>query len=94
MAHSTLCFNCEKACGGCSWSKNFTPVDGWKAIPTKILCGYKLKKKPHIVDSFDVYECPEFELLQSIKDNFGRPNFNTIDIKQAVMYYRRKEENK
>ena len=95
MAHNTLCWNCEKACKKCSWSKNFIPVPGWKAIPTKISCGYKYKKKdPHIVDSFDVYECPEFELLQSIKDNFGKPNFNTIEIKQAVVYYQRLVEER
>lgn len=68
MKHNTLCWNCEKACGRCSWSKNFTPVEGWKAVPTKIACGYKYGGvKPHIVDSFDVYECPEFELLNLIK---------------------------
>lgn len=65
--HDTLCWDCEKACGRCSWSKNFTPVEGWKAIPTKISCGYKLGGIPHIVDSFIVCECPEFELLGAIK---------------------------
>lgn len=31
----TLCWTCQNACGGCSWSKSFTPVEGWDAKPTK-----------------------------------------------------------
>ena len=33
---ANICFDCKKACGGCSWSKNFTPVKGWLANKTKI----------------------------------------------------------
>lgn len=68
--HSTLCWTCEKACGRCSWSKDFLPVDGWSAIPTKILV---LNTKSNGVreriftDSFDVYYCPEFELLEMLR---------------------------
>ena len=25
--HSTICWNCKKACGGCSWSRDFFPVE-------------------------------------------------------------------
>jgi hypothetical protein len=71
--HETICVNCKKATGGCSWSKKFEPVDGWNAIPTKIKTGYKYGGKiPHIVDSFDVYECPEFELLKMQKAEIDR----------------------
>ena len=63
--HDTLCWECEKACGRCSWSKNFTPVEGWKAVPTKVYIGGESKNK--YIDSFDVYECPEFELLKAVK---------------------------
>lgn len=63
--HKQLCWDCEKACGRCSWSKNFTPVPGWKAIPTKIQADNH-SKYTH-VDSFDIYECPEFELMEEIK---------------------------
>ena len=64
--HDTLCWCCEKAGGNCSWSENFTPVDGWTAKPTKITShdsptGY--------VDSYNVYKCPEFELLRSIEND-------------------------
>ncbi len=68
--HSTLCWECEKAGGKCSWSRSFTPVDGWKAIPTKILNQSENEEKGRqasYTDSFDVYECPEFELMEAIK---------------------------
>ncbi len=60
--HDTLCWNCKNNAGHCSWSKNFTPINGWKAIPTKVRSenGKKL-------DSYDVYECPEFELIERLK---------------------------
>lgn len=61
--HSTICWNCGKACGLCSWSKSFIPVDGWCAVPTKILISNTGSKRSY-TDSFDVYECPEFELLK------------------------------
>lgn len=44
----TLCWDCSHACGGCEWSDDFMPVDGWKAV-------YKEDK-----DSYSVYECPKF----------------------------------
>ena len=67
--HSQLCWDCQKACGGCSWSRDFTPVPGWKAKPTKIISyttngsGRRATKKKFYIDSFAVYECPEFEPL-------------------------------
>ena len=92
-ACETLCWSCEKASGGCSWSKNFTPVDGWKAIPT-VVCTYQTKLasgqvKKYAQESFNVQECPEFELMQYIKDNLGKPGFNNACIKKAVTYYKR-----
>ena len=64
--HSTICWHCEKASGRCSWSRSFTPVEGWEAIPTKHeekLAGGCVRE----VRSYDVYSCPEFELLVTIK---------------------------
>lgn len=57
----SLCWKCKNAVKGCCWSKNFIPVPGWLAIPTKIkqyavgLNGYKT------IDSFRVVKCPKFE---------------------------------
>lgn len=55
-----LCWDCKKACGGCAWSRNLTPVKGWVAEPTTI----RFKGKngvEHITDTYKIFECPEFE---------------------------------
>ena len=47
-SEESLCIFCEKVCnGGCSWSKEFTPVRGWNA--EKNANGYLVRY------------CPEFE---------------------------------
>lgn len=52
---ATLCWSCERAIGGCSWSKakNPQPVKGWKAEPTKIRVSFG-----ESIDSYLVGECP------------------------------------
>ena len=57
--HATLCWDCAKAVKGCSWSRDFEPVPGWKAVPTKIY-GKARSDDNRRIDSFAVYECPEF----------------------------------
>lgn len=49
-----LCWKCKNACGGCSWSKQLEPVDGWTAEPTII--------KDSMGDflSYEIKKCPEF----------------------------------
>ena len=27
-----LCWTCKRACGGCPWSRYFTPIKGWTAV--------------------------------------------------------------
>jgi len=46
----TLCWDCKNACGGCDWSRELVPVEGWKAVPTYNKCQA----------SYSVKECPEF----------------------------------
>ena len=56
---STLCWSCERACGGCSWSdKSFTPVEGWIAEKTI----YRAKKDK-FVTSYVVKSCPLYKPL-------------------------------
>lgn len=53
----TLCWNCKRAIGNCSWSDGtFTPVEGWKATPTVIYTDDKRE-----VESFHVYYCPLYQ---------------------------------
>lgn len=59
-----LCFSCKNACGGCSWSKTFTPVDGWEAkeckIPRTNIKTYKIKKCPEYVFDGTCVRCVNF----------------------------------
>lgn len=60
--HGTICWNCCKATGNCSWSKNFTPIDGWKAKKTILNLGYSAYSgRPKKAVSYIVKQCPEFE---------------------------------
>lgn len=57
VARATLCWDCAKACGGCSWSdwQEHTPVPGWVAEPTMLRMNNDTYTRSYIVDS-----CPEF----------------------------------
>lgn len=46
----SLCFKCGNCVDGCSWSRTFTPVDGWKAEPNYI--------NSDEAESYHVVECP------------------------------------
>ena len=53
----TICWDCEKACGDCSWTdyNEQKPVKGWTAIRND------LKHKDGTgVESYLVTDCPEF----------------------------------
>ena len=67
----TLCWTCEWAGGKdekCPWAKDFTPVEGWKATPTKILRQSQTSKiEKEYTDSFIVHKCPLYELMTELK---------------------------
>lgn len=68
----SICGECQQRIGVCSWSREFKPVPGWTATPTKILM-YTAGKgwhKPAYVDSYDVTACP---LYIPPKKGRGRP---------------------
>lgn len=52
----TICWRCQNACGRCSWSKNFTPIEGWVAErkDVKIAIG-------EYAESYEVITCPLFK---------------------------------
>ena len=52
---ASLCFDCQNACCGCSWSRSFVPVPGWMAVPTVAVSGQGMRKR-----SYRVIACPEF----------------------------------
>lgn len=55
MEH-TICWDCKKATGRCSWSEKLEPVKGWNAEPT-----VRHEFHEREMRSFLVRACPEFE---------------------------------
>ena len=62
ITESTLCWSCDKATGGCSWSKQFKPVPGWDAVRNDVLVQYGSGEhsKRLYDESYVVKACPEF----------------------------------
>lgn len=71
---ANICFDCKKACGGCSWSAadpvtdeiRFEPVKGWTAEKTAQLINRTWK------ETYRVKACPLFE-----RDDY-RPSNNVM----------------
>lgn len=57
--HAQLCWDCKKACGGCSWSKNFEPVPGW--IAEERVLYHRGNGEKIRTSSYHIRYCPEFE---------------------------------
>lgn len=59
----SLCWKCKNALKGCSWSKDFIPVPGWKARPTVIYYPKSVNNKivRGIDKSYHVESCPQYE---------------------------------
>lgn len=53
---NSLCWQCKRAYGLCSWSDRFVPVKGWEAKPTIV----KGSMKEPEIQSYDVKKCPLF----------------------------------
>ncbi len=76
----TLCWKCCKTCGGCSWTKSFIPVKGWKAKPTKV------NQVTGVDDSYMVIDCPEFEPIK-----FTKKSLTLRDIDVLIRYKKYKD---
>ena len=78
---NTLCWDCENCIGGCSWTKDFEPVEGWKAEPVT---------NSDNSDTYLVSECPQFKPGKS-KINLESDGFVRLTyaiIKQMVNEYK------
>ena len=51
----TLCWVCQNCFGDCSWSREYIPVEGWKARATTVQRQYRGNPESYLVLS-----CPEF----------------------------------
>lgn len=50
-----LCWSCAKCISGCSWSRDFIPVEGWDAE-----LDYHRRIDAHTQITYKIYDCPEF----------------------------------
>ena len=55
---ASICWECQNACGGCSWADEFIPVDGWKAISNPIKADHM--GADVVLESYQVVWCPKF----------------------------------
>ena len=65
LKYGSLCCYCNTPSPTCSWKRNFTPVEGWEAEPTRIGTQVRGKDgaiKREYVPSFLVTSCPKFIL--------------------------------
>ena len=51
-----MCWMCANACGGCSWSRDGLPVEGWKAKRTAVRYRGALEYR-----SYRIIYCPQFK---------------------------------
>ena len=58
MNSGTLCWDCARAYGTCSWSRKLEPVKGWEAAETIIRARTQYGNNP--ITSYCVTYCPEF----------------------------------
>lgn len=49
-----LCWDCKNCTGYCSWSHDFTPVEGWTAKPVK------KREAGRIIETYHITACPQF----------------------------------
>ena len=50
------CWTCTHACGGCSWSKNLTPIKGWDAVKVEIK-----EDDGYVLRTYRIKLCPQYE---------------------------------
>lgn len=85
MAHgcwrTNICIDCQKACGGCSWSEadpvtgklRFEPVPGWTAKKVLLNLGRRSGNGRKVVtETYHITACPEFVPVEERKVRHDR----------------------
>ena len=60
VPHRQLCFSCKKSALGCSWSREFKPIEGWDAVPT-VITNWSDGKRVIYTETYALRGCPEYE---------------------------------
>lgn len=67
----TLCWSCYNCYNGCSWSRNFTPVKGWKAEYNKTMDSYNVITCPKYIEESECDTCKKRpNILLNDKDHY------------------------
>ena len=79
QGRANICIDCERACGGCSWSEvnpetgkiRFEPVPGWTAEPVYKQMGAAGNGYKSYADTYRITACPLFlpDKRQHKRDN-------------------------
>lgn len=64
---TNICFDCQNACGGCSWTEidpgtnkpRFEPVPGWTAKLVLLNIG-AMRDRARLIETYHVTKCPQF----------------------------------
>jgi hypothetical protein len=63
--HTNICIDCQRACGGCSWTEvdletnkiRFEPIPGWTATPVRLNLG-GVVSGPRFTTTYHITACP------------------------------------
>lgn len=76
---TNICFDCQNATGKCSWSRNFTPVQGWYAELSVL-------GNEHPIVTYHVMECQLF-----VRDKPRKHTNGMLTEKRNIEWLERKE---
>ena len=82
----SICRNCEKAGGRCSWSAVFVPVKGWDAEPTKINISGRRSIGSYLVKSCPLFQADDARHTKTIRTDSVKP-FGLALLVSAVRDY-------
>lgn len=54
--YEQICWTCKKCIGGCSWSRDFIPIEGWDA---ELDTHTRVDANDSI--TYKIYDCPQYE---------------------------------
>lgn len=75
-----ICADCQNPINSCSWEREFKPVEGWVAVPTKVLMFSGSDRNPRRSDiSYDVVSCPLYRPPPSNRKNTNRTGGQKIN---------------
>lgn len=86
MSKEQLCWTCQRACGGCPWSRSLTPVEGWTVTPSSI------KTTGREEPTYHIEECPLYiadkGMIIKPKQRKGKKHLTAAEKKMIADLYK------